>query len=108
MTSMKQQHRHRRVADLLAERSPPRNALERLVRHAARRDDWTAQLRAVLPATLAPHCRVASVQGGHLTIHVDGASWATRLRMEMPKVESALRALEAFAAVDGFSIRSIR
>ncbi len=96
------------VGDLLAERTPPRNPLERLVGHAARREAWTAQLRAVLPARLAQHCRVASLQHGQLTIHVDGASWATRLRMEMPTVEPALKALQDFAAVEEFRIRSIR
>lgn len=94
------------VKDLLTERRRPRNALERLVRHAALRESWTEQLRAVLPAAIAPHCSVANMEGGRLTIHVVDASWATRLRFEMPKVEPALRSLGDFADVDEIRIRT--
>lgn len=97
----------RRVDDILAERQRPRNALERLVKHEASRSDWTEQLRAVLPPSLAPHCRVANVQGGRMTIHVASASWATRLRLTMPEVEPALRSLLDFAGVEDIRIRTM-
>ena len=94
------------VKDLLTERHRPRNALERLVKRAALRESWTEQLRAVLPAAIAPHCSVASIEAGRLTIHVVDSSWATRLRFELPKVEPALRALGDFADVTEIRIRS--
>ena len=94
------------VKDLLAERGRPRNALERLVKHAALRESWTEQLRAVLPPAIAPHCSVANLQAGRLTIHVVDSSWATRLRLEIPKVEVALRSLQDFADVDEIRIRA--
>ena len=95
-----------RVDDILAERHGPANALERLVKHAAARSSWTEQLRAVLPPALAPHCRVADVRRGRLTIHVASAAWAMRLRFEMPNVEPALRALMDFASVEEIRIRT--
>ena len=97
--------RHK-VADLLAARERPRNPLERLVKRAAAQGDWTAQLRAVLPPRLAPHCRVGDLRGQRLTIHVSAASWATRLRLELPAVEQALKALADFAHVREIRIRT--
>ena len=106
MAATKQQPPHRNVAELLAETHRPRNALERLVSGAAARQSWTEQLRALVNPAVAPHCRVATIARRRLTIHVDNASWATRLRLELPKIEQSLRALEDFAAVDRISIRT--
>ena len=93
------------VKDLLTERHRPRNPLERLVKHAALRESWTEQLRAVLPPAIAPHCSVANIKAGRLTIHVVDSSWATRLRFELPGVEYALRSLGDFADVTDIRIR---
>ena len=93
------------VRELLTERHRPRNPLERLVKHAALRESWTEQLRAVLPPAIAPHCSVANVRGRRMTIHVVDSSWATRLRFELPKVEPALRSLGDFANVEEIRIR---
>ena len=90
---------------MLTERHRPRNPLERLVKHAALRESWTEQLRAVLPPAIAPHCSVANVRGRRMTIHVVDSSWATRLRFELPKVEPALRSLGDFANVEEIRIR---
>ena len=94
------------VKELLTERRQPRNALERLVKHAALRESWTEQLRAVLPPAIAPHCSVANIESGRMTIHVVDSSWATRLRFEMPNVEPALRSLGDFADVTEIRIRT--
>lgn len=94
-----------KVADLLTPRGRPRSPLERLVKHASARDAWTAELRAVLPPALAPHCHVGDLHRGQLTIHVATASWATRLRLELPKVRDALLALADFADVRDIRIR---
>ena len=97
---------HRLVAELLAETHRPKNALERLVQGASKRESWTEQLRALLNPSIAPHCRVASIDKSRLTIHVDSASWATRLRLELPKIKPGLNALQDFAGVDRISIRT--
>lgn len=94
-----------KVADLLTPRSRPRSPLERLVKHACERDAWTEELRAVLPTALAPHCHVGDLRRGRLTIHVATSSWATRLRLELPKVRDALLALADFAEVREIRIR---
>ena len=94
----------RRIDEILAERQRPRNALEALVKRDGLRLSLTAQLRAVLPPALAPHCRVAEVRGGRLTIQVSSAAWATRLRFELPKIEPALRSLADFATVDDIRV----
>lgn len=90
----------RRVDQILAEPARPRNALERLVKGSAAREAWTEQVRAVVPRNLAAHCQVADMRGGRLTIHVASAAWATRLRFELPRIETALRALADFQALD--------
>ena len=98
---------HRKVGEILAEKRQPRNTLERLVRRAAARESWTQQLQALLSPNVASHCRVASIEGDRMTIHVDSASWATRLRLELPGVKPALNALEDFAKVDRIRIRTV-
>ena len=98
---------HRKVGEILEEKRRPRNALERLVRRAAARDSWTQQLQALLSPNVAPHCRVASIERDRMTIHVDSASWATRLRLELPGVKPALNALQDFAKVDRIRIRTV-
>ena len=98
---------HRKVGELLAEKRQPRNTLERLVRRATARESWTQQLQALLSPNVAPHCRVASIDGNRMTIHVDSASWATRLRLELPSVKPALNALADFAKVDKIRIRTV-
>jgi len=98
---------HRKVGELLAEKRRPRNTLERLVRRAAARESWTQQLQALLSPSVAPHCRVASIDDDRMTIHVDSASWATRLRLELPSVKPALNALADFAKVDRIRIRTV-
>ena len=90
----------RSLDDLLAERHRPRNALEYLVKRNAAREIWTEQVRAVVSPAIAPHCRVAELRGGRLTIHVASAAWATRLRFELPQITVALRSLSDFAALE--------
>ncbi len=96
----------RKVGELLNERHRPRNPLERLVKRAAMRRSCTDQVRALVPPAIAPHCSAANVHGNRLTIDVAGSSWATRLRLELPKIEPALRSLADFAAVREIHIRT--
>lgn len=106
MDRVRRAKRPKRVDALLAQRPQPRNALERLVRAEELRAAYTAQLQALLPPALAPHCSVAALEEERLTIQVAGAGWATRLRMELPKLEPRLRALADFAAVREIRIRA--
>ena len=103
-----QPKRAKRVDAILAKRPKPRNALERLVRRDELRTVYTQQLQALLPPALAPHCSVAALEGGRLTIQVAGAAWATRLRLELPKLTPRLQALGDFATVEEIRIRAGR
>ena len=49
------------------------------------------QIRRLLPADLALHCRAAQVREGRLVLHVDSPVWATRLRYLAPELLSQLR-----------------
>lgn len=49
------------------------------------------QIRRLLPADLAPHCRAAQIREGLLVLHVDSPVWATRLRYLAPELLSLLR-----------------
>lgn len=94
----------RKAEDILAEPHRPRNALERLVKRNAVRQTWTDQLRAVTSPAVAPHCEVADMRGGLLTIYVAGAAWANRLRFELPHIKTVLRALSDFATLENIRI----
>jgi len=52
---------------------------------------WTGLFRAKLDPELAPHCYLGRVEETRLTVYVDNAVWATRLRFEAPQLLSALR-----------------
>lgn len=55
--------------------------LARLGAEARRRRDLTAQIRALLPADVAPHLVTAStVSTGELVLTMDASVWAARVR----------------------------
>ena len=96
-----------RVDQLLTERHQPRNALDRLVKRNAVRQSLTEQLQAVVSPNIAAHGNVADrdLRHGRLTIHVNSAAWATRLRLELPKVQATLRSLADFATIEDIQLR---
>jgi len=70
----------RKIDDLLSTHQSHYSRLTHLLKHAENQASWTSQLRALLPAELAAHCRVADITRGSLVIQVGSAAWATRLR----------------------------
>ena len=56
-----------------------------------RRKRYTEQLRAVLPATMAPHCQVVQLQHGSLSIAVDNSAWLAKLRFLVPQIKQIYR-----------------
>ena len=56
-----------------------------------RRKRYTEQLRAVLPANMAPHCLVVQLQHGSLSIAVDNAAWLAKLRFLVPQIKQIYR-----------------
>ena len=65
------------VSDLLAEGQAK---LQRLKTGAETASHSLAAVRSALPAELARHVFAALLEGGRLTVVVDGGGWATRLR----------------------------
>jgi len=56
-----------------------------------RRKLYTQQLRAVLPAPMAPHCQVVNLQHGSLSIAVDNSAWLAKLRFLVPQIKQIYR-----------------
>jgi hypothetical protein len=83
----------------------PGGVLHKLLRTATLRDAWTAQLRALLPEDVAPHCEVANIQNGILILHCENAAWATKLRFHVPTLPSRLRQLADFVSVQDIRVR---
>lgn len=80
--------------------------LVRLLRKGQRMHSLTQQVRALLPPQLAPHCTVADLSGGRLTLHADNASFATRLQFETPKLRVRLQKLADFAEIADIRVRA--
>jgi hypothetical protein len=78
-----------------------------LINRASQQDAWTDQLRALLPQDLASECRVANVRDQILTVHINNAAWATRLRFQIPGLLPNLNRLADFTAVTDIRLRVI-
>jgi len=64
-------------------------------------------LRALLPHDLASECRVANVRDQVLTVHINNAAWATRLRFLVPGLIESLRRLADFTSVDEIRLKVV-
>jgi len=74
------------VRDLLAA-SP---AVARCLALQRREDCLLAQVRELLAPAARPHCIQVSTADGTLTVTVDAAAWATRLRYQAPDLAQGL------------------
>jgi hypothetical protein len=90
---------NRKIDSLLTSGQPPQSSLARLINRASLQDAWTNQLRALLPQDLASECRVANVRDQVLTVHINNAAWATRLRFLIPGLLESLNRLADFTSV---------
>jgi len=54
---------------------------------------WTGLFRSQIDAELAPHCYLSSIDEAILTVYVDSAAWATRLRFQVPQLIPQLRTI---------------
>jgi len=71
---------------LLVSSAPLSNLLSRIRQNEA----MTAQIRALLPADLAPHLAAALMQGGRLVLLAPSPVWASRLRFAVPHLRDGL------------------
>lgn len=78
---------------------PPRDALEALfasadpLRRALWLDALEQRLRPHLPPAIAPHARLANVDGGKLVFLVDSPVWRARLRLLAAELLDAARSV---------------
>ncbi len=98
---------NRKIESLLSPGRPPSSALARLINRASQQDAWTDQLRALLPQDLASQCRVANVRDQTLTVHINNAAWATRLRFLVPGLLESLGRLGDFATVNDIRLKVV-
>ena len=94
-----------KINDLLHERHRGFSPLQKLLRQAGNQDNWTNQLRALLPDHLAKDCRVTDVRGTVIVVVCANAGTATRLRFMAPELVDQLRTLADFRTVETLQIR---
>jgi hypothetical protein len=75
------------LSELLAKGNP---TFERLRDGAAAADRTLSAVQQALPEEVRPHVWGASTAGGVLTLLVDTAGWATRVRYAVPDLRAAL------------------
>jgi len=98
---------NRKIDSLLAPHHARPSALARLLGQSALQEERTAELRALLPQELAAQCRVGNVRDHILTVHINNAAWATRLRFVVPDLLPRLRTLADFAGVTEIRLRVV-
>ena len=98
---------NRKIDSLLSSGRSPHSSLARLVNRASQQDAWTDQLRALLPQDLASECRVANVRDQVLTVHINNAAWATRLRFLTESLLPNLNRLADFTAVNEIRLKVV-
>jgi hypothetical protein len=98
---------NRKIDSLLSSSHSPHSSLARLVNRASQQDAWTDQLRALLPQDLASECRVANVRDQVLTVHINNAAWATRLRFLTESLLPNLNRLADFTAVNEIRLKVV-
>jgi len=94
-----------KIDHLLSERHQRFTPLQRLLRHAADQETWTAGLRALLPEALRSQCHVHDVRGGSLFVSCRNAAAATRLRFLAPELLTRLRTLQDFSRIHEIRIK---
>jgi hypothetical protein len=69
---------------------------------------WTSIFRTHTDTDLAPHCFISNIEDSTLTIYVDSAAWATRLRFQVPQLIPVLRASNpVFAKLESIKVKVI-
>ena len=76
------------LASILQQRSDHLSLLLSQVRLLRR---ITTVIRNALPESLSPHCHAANIDGDIIVIGCDSATWAAKLRYQLPHVLSRLK-----------------
>jgi hypothetical protein len=94
-----------KIKHLLDSGQPHRSVLRNLLDQAEAQVGWTRTLRAVLPESIRPDCRVIAVHGDALVIGCRSAAAATRLRFIAPEVLADLSSLADFSGITRIKVR---
>jgi hypothetical protein len=66
----------------------------------------TSLFRSLLDSELAPHCYISKIEDTSLTIYVDSAAWATRLRFQVPQLIPQLHPVNPiFSKLDNIKVK---
>ena len=97
-----------KIDELLSPHHRRHTRLQTLLNQAARQDDWTRELRAVLPRNLSPACRVVDIRGNTLVVVCADSAVATRLRFQARDILDQLGTLSQYSGVEHLKIRVSR
>lgn len=90
------------IRDLLTNLETP---LGKLITQARAIEDLNQTFRQILDPSLIPHCRVGTYENGILTLFAESASFATRLRYQVPTILSTLRNFSQWASLRSIQIK---
>jgi hypothetical protein len=94
-----------KIDDLLTDGHRHFTPLQRLLHRSSQQERWTAELRALLPDTIARECRVTGLSGTTLDIVCRSAAAATKLRFMTPKLLPRLTGLQDYRQLTEIRIR---
>ena len=75
------------------------SALGYLMSHAKQLQDWNKVLYRYLPTNEHKHCQIGGFEQRILTLVVDSATWATKLRYQTPELIEGLQQTQEFQSL---------
>ncbi len=82
----------------------PNNELEALVTHAKQLRRLQGLYQKSVSGGLAEHCQIANFSNGQLSLSCQSSAWATRVKMDKPRLLQALRTIDAFSQLSDIQI----
>jgi len=83
----------------------PNTSIGKLVHQASDISKLNDLFKQTFDPEISEHCQVSCYLKGILILHVDSASWATKLRYQVPMLLTTLRQFEAWAGLCSIQIK---
>ena len=90
------------ICDLLTNVETP---LGKLIAQARAIENLNQSFCKMIDPALTPHCRVGTFENGILTLFAENASYATRLRYQVPTILSTLRNFSQWANLRSIQVK---
>jgi len=90
------------IRDLLTNLETP---LGKLITQARTIEDLNRTFRDIIDPTLVSHCKVGTFENGILTLFAESASYATRVRYQIPSILSTLRNFSQWANLRSIQVK---